>query len=305
MKIRARDAISLILFISVLAIAVYEWPRLWNNLYSIKWYWALSGLIFYFVNYLLRALRLKTISEKKLRMWPDALSSACLHGVASYILPLRAGDLTLPVILKSFSNTDLSEGTRILLKARVLDICALGIITLITALFLQVPISSTMRIIWIFAGIGMILFPAVIQFMGKFGKIKLPEKLHNILQSGKFARVNKQEIIQSLSIWMAIGTCLYCTARAIELPLGMGGIWFLITIQLPFQLVPVQGIANAGNHEGGWIAGLTILGFSVSEGLHFALISHSLLLLYVLILGIIPAFVHKTYDLKGSSTKII
>lgn len=44
--------------------------------------------------------------------------------------------------------------------------------------------------------------------------------------------------------------------------------------------------ANAGNHEGGWIAALAILGIPPSSALVIALASHALVFVYV----VIPAF---------------
>ena len=93
------------------------------------------------------------------------------------------------------------------------------------------------------------------------------------------------EVLESLVIWAALGTGLFCTARAVGLPLGFGETWILVTIGMPLQILPIQGIANAGNHEGGFVAGLAILGIPASEGLKFALTTHALVLFYVLMLA--------------------
>ena len=60
-----------------------------------------------------------------------------------------------------------------------------------------------------------------------------------------------------------------------------------LNTQLPLQLIPIQGFANSGNHEGGWIAGLALLGIPTSEAVDFSLTSHALLIIYVLALGIV------------------
>ena len=53
------------------------------------------------------------------------------------------------------------------------------------------------------------------------------------------------------------------------------------------QLIPVQGFGNSGNHEGGWVAALVLMGFQPDEALRFALTSHAVVLVYVLILGVV------------------
>jgi hypothetical protein len=100
-------------------------------------------------------------------------------------------------------------------------------------------------------------------------------------------------VIQSIGIWFAIGGCLFCAARAVGLALGPGDAVFLISVQFPLQLIPIQGFANAGNHEGGWIAALALLGVPASSGLIIALASHSLVFLYVVSLGGVSLFLKK------------
>jgi hypothetical protein len=72
-------------------------------------------------------------------------------------------------------------------------------------------------------------------------------------------------------------------------------VWLLISLQLPLQLIPVQGVANAGNHEGGWVAGLLIVGFSAQQAVEFALTSHVILISYVLVLGLVGLLTGRHY----------
>ena len=67
------------------------------------------------------------------------------------------------------------------------------------------------------------------------------------------------------------GRMFYCIVKAINLPIGLGDIWLIITIQLPLQMIPVQGIANTGNHEGGWIAALVLIGIPFAKALNLLL----------------------------------
>jgi len=110
-----------------------------------------------------------------------------------------------------------------------------------------------------------------------------------------FSSINYKEILNSLGIWAALGACFYCTARAVGLCIGMWDIWLLISIQLPLQLIPVQGFANTGNHEGGWVAGLALLGIPSSIGIEFALTSHALLFCYILMLALIAFISHNLH----------
>ena len=72
-----------------------------------------------------------------------------------------------------------------------------------------------------------------------------------------------------------------------QLPISPSDIAFLIAIQLLMQLMPIQGFANSGNHESSWAAALMLLGFPADLSLKFALTSHAIILIYVLILGLL------------------
>lgn len=280
-----RRLVAWLLAIIILGIIIHQGPKLWTALHKVRLHWVVAGMGCYSINYFLRAIRFRIIM-RQLRLWPDAVISACLHGFATYLLPFRTGDIALPVILKSLSNSNLIEGTKVLLKARLLDLSSLGIWILCAALLLKVEIPATIHIPWIIFGTGLIILPKAIKWVAEQGKLRTTGVMRRISEWGSVASITSQEFFISLGIWAAIGACLYCTARAVGLDLSIGGIWFLITIQLPLQLLPIQGFANAGNHEGGWIAALAILGVPVSEGLEFALTSHAIILLYVLLLGL-------------------
>jgi hypothetical protein len=89
------------------------------------------------------------------------------------------------------------------------------------------------------------------------------------------------------AIWLSIALGIWCIAAAIRLPIAAVDIVLLIALQLVMQFIPIQGFANSGNHEGGWVAALVLMGFPTGEALKFALSSHAVILIYVLIVGLI------------------
>ena len=292
-KKRVQGMLSLLIALGVLIITYYKGPVLLENLKQAKLNWIIAGLGCHFVNYIIRALRFKTISRQYLKIWPDTIHTACFHGFATYMLPFRTGDFTLPVILKTVSKTSLSEGGRILLKARLLDISTLGFWILLAATFSSIPISYSIRIAWFIVGVGMCLFPVIVKYLGKLWGKKFPRLFSRIEIFQTVYRFSGLEVLESLGVWAAVGMCFYCVVNAVGLQMGIGDVWLLITIQLPLQFIPIQGFANAGNHESGWVAGLMILGVSASEALKFALASHAILLSYVLVIGVFVLFTQK------------
>jgi hypothetical protein len=265
-----------------------------ESLKNVDVYWAIAGLGCYWINYLFRSMRFCTISENYLKLWPDAIKATCLHGLATYMLPFRAGDLTLPAILKSINNTSWTEGGKILIKSRMLDISTLGFWMICAAVLSRVKIPISFRAAWSVIGLIMLISPAMIGWLVSSG-LKMSSSVFRkyILHFQTVSEIKWQEVIQSMGIWIGIGGCLFCAARAVGLSLDLGDAVFLISVQLPFQLIPIQGFANAGNHEGGWVAALVILGIPTSNGLVFALASHALMFVYVVSLGAVSLFVRK------------
>ncbi len=285
--------LSLLLAAAVVALAVYKGPELLQAFARVRLEWVLAGVVFFAANYYLRAVRLTMLSPVPLRIWPEAVRAACLHGMASFLFPFRAGDLTLPVILKSENAIPLAVGTAMLVKARLLDVAAMGFWMLVAALILPADIPFAFRCGWLGLSLPMAAAPWILKGIGRLGSRFTTGWLGRM--AGAAARMNfsRLEILQSLAVWLSIGGFLFCATRAVGLELKIGEAWFLISIQLPLQILPVQGIAQAGNHEGGWVAGLALLGIPPAEGLNFALTSHALILVNILALGPVALLARK------------
>ena len=156
----------------IVAIAFVKSDSVIESLKNINVCWAVAGLGCYWINYLFRSMRFCTISENTLRFWPDAVQATCLHGLATYMLPFRAGDLTLPAILKSINNTSWIEGGRILIKSRILDVSSMGILMICAAVLTQVRIPASVRLSWMGIGIVMMFSPAIISWLISSGARK-------------------------------------------------------------------------------------------------------------------------------------
>jgi hypothetical protein len=285
-----KHLVSIALLLVVAVLFIRQGPKLLDALERVQLNWAVAGLGCYAVNYLLRSVRIYLLLKKKIRLWPDCVYCAGLHGFATYLMPLRSGDLTLPIILRSFARMDFFEGARVLLKARLLDLVSLGVWILIASSLVDIALPTALRKAWIIAGLGLIGLPLGIRLVAGITNRSANRILQQLASWGAIGALGKTELVISFGIWAAVGACFYCTTRSINLPLGFSGIWLLITIQLPLQLIPLQGIANAGNHEGGWVTALALLGVPTTEALNYALLSHALLLLYVLSLGPVALF---------------
>jgi len=282
-----KNLFSGVLAIGVFGLAFYYRDEIITALYGIRISWAVAGFICLLSNYYFRSLRLNVLSGNKLPVWPQGIYCTSVHGFVNYMLPLRSGDLSLPFLLKSLINMDLKNGAIILYKARLLEVFTLGIWLVGVSLFPTGETSPSIIIMMVVSGMLMILSPFLLK---KFFSL-------SILPFEKFQRAAKilaqtsnmkiSEIMLTCGIWASIAIGLWCITAAIQLPINVIDVVFLIALQLVMQLMPIQGFANSGNHESGWVAALVLMGVPSDMALKFALTSHAIILVYVLLIGLI------------------
>ncbi len=273
------------LALGVVGAAFYYGRELVDVLQRVDRLWLAAGLGCYVVNYFFRAVRLHFLSRRRIAIWPEGLHAACLHGFATYMMPFRSGELTLPLTLQTTAGLSLGEGSQMLIQARLLDLQALGLFTILAALRADGILGGPVRLIWLGVGCGLLVLPALTGLLGRAGRASQYDWIRRLSRFANYNPLAVTELLLSLGIWMAVAGCLFCAAHAIGLALAPIQVWLLITLQLPLQLIPLQGVANAGNHEGGWVAGLMLLGMPASNALELALASHAIVLFYVLALG--------------------
>jgi len=284
---RNKHIISGLLVLCVVGLAFYYRHDVITALQGIQASWAIAGFFCIFTNYCFRALRLYVLTGGRLKVWPDGIYCTSMHGFATYMLPLRSGDLSLPFLLKTTSAIELKEGAIVLFKARLLEVFTLGILFIVASIFpssiLPEPIIFTIAV----SGVLMMLSPLILKIL--FGLSILPFDIvrRAAKKLSQTSSMSLQEITLTIGIWLSIALGLWCVTVSIQLPLPLMDVFFLIALQLAMQLMPVQGFANSGNHESGWVGALILMGHPADAALKFALTSHAIILVYVLFLGLI------------------
>lgn len=110
---------------------------------------------------------------------------------------------------------------------------------------------------------------------------------NNKLKFSRSLKNSSDTICVTVAIWVFMYAGQLCVVRAMGLDLTLSEILFISAIQFPLQLMPVQGLANTGNHEGGWVTAMALMEFSTAQGLEYALVSHGILIVYVGFLGLL------------------
>jgi len=281
----SRNFISFLLAASVIGLFIFYRKEVSDAFKGISILWVVLGLTCFQINYLFRAARVHVLTKRRIAVFPEAIYCSSLHGFATYMLPMRAGELSLPLILKTTAGIELKEGAKILYRARLLDVLILGFWLIVAAIlpFSQLPI--TYKVCMAVLGLLMVSSPMVLgklsgRYLVNFKRISGMAKA--VAESSAF---DKTEIMLSVTIWIASAAMLWSIAAAMHLSLSLDELLFLVAIQLVMQLFPIQGFANSGNHESGWIGAMMIIGYPADISLQFALASHAIVLVFVLFLG--------------------
>ena len=257
-------------------------------------WWIGMGLGCYSLNYVTRAYRLRMLSQKHVSFFPAAVKSSCLHGSYSYFLPLRSGDLSLPLLLRFNAGLPLAQGGTILFRARLLDLFSLGLLLCGASLFSAPQLQPFVRGIFILSGVGLLVLPYGVIFLLKSGNNRLINALSKRVGDLTLTYPSFREMLVSLAVWFWTGCTTFCVIKSLAIPLNFMDVWFFAAIQLPLQLFPLQGVANTGNHEAGWLAALSLFGITPAEGLPLSMASHVIFICYVAVLGSIGLMLPST-----------
>jgi len=286
-----KHILSGFLLVGVLGMAVYHRHEVVKTLRGIEAVWAIAGFFCLLVNYCLRAVRFHVLTNSRLKVWPQGIYCVFMHGFATYMLPLRSGDLSLPFLLKSTIGLGLQEGAAVLLKARLLEVFALGLWFVVAATFPYSKLSKEVVLPMAACGVVMVASPFILKRL--LGLSVIPfEKVRTLAK--RFAQTGSMTLVEvtlTCCIWISIALGLWCVTFAIQLQLPLMDLFLLIALQLAMQLIPLQGFGNSGNHEGSWIAALALLGIPGDAALKFALTSHAVILVYVLIVGVMALII--------------
>ncbi len=283
--------ISIVLFLTIILLVVDNRRELLAILHKTEKNWLFGGFLCYLASYCLRSIRMNLYANDLKKKPLISFNITALHGFSTYFVPLRLGDISLPPLLRLYGNIPIIDGTRILIRTRILDLQGLGFFLLAATLYAPPFSEIPWRGIFFTTALMLMSVPYLLPILSKF-EFSTKTIYFSWLHNDMYQRSPRtSEVITSLSVWLFIGLTTFCIIRSIGLQLSFLDVWFVSTVQLPMQLFPIQGVANSGNHEAGWIAALGLFGIPPAESLPLALASHIILICYVSLLGTIAAII--------------
>ncbi len=243
----------------------------------------------------------------------DVAAIAAAHNMATYVLPARSGDASLPVYLRAQCGVPLRNGVAALVVSRLLDLA-----TLAAALGLACAWLSTGGAVevpgWM-AGAGGVLLAAgglalfvagradrivpVVQALVRgtglsrtragTGLLRIAGDTAEALRVAGRGRTLLRAGALTVLVWLGLFLMYAVLARGFGLPdtVDFAGATFGAGMAILTNLLPINAFASFGTHELGWAFGFGLVGVERDLALSTGLNVHLVQVLNVCLLGLI------------------
>jgi uncharacterized protein (TIRG00374 family) len=303
---------SILLSVAVIVyvVSALDWQVVYDVLVHLNWGWLFLAWLVFLFNYVLRTLRFRVLIYTLDVPFRKLFSVACLHGMFNYLMPARSGEVSFPLLLKLRLSISLTESAVTLVTARFFDFATVALF-LPAALIVFGHQLSPVFIYSAFAFCGLVAVsgggmlwlvrkPATpLSLTDRGGAMSQEKVLSRLIKRVQKVWVSligglrlidqrrqyKQLLLLTIGIWLCVYTNYYLIVHSMGYEISYLHIAVVTIIMVPTKLLPVQGFANLGTHELGWVAGLALFGRSRDVSLAIAVGSHVILLWFVLILG--------------------
>ena len=296
--------------LGALVIAV-EWTVGWEPLLS-PWRTlspllliALFGLTA--LSYVLRAVRVYDYFGPRFHgCFPTVLRLSMLHNTANNLLPMRAGEMVFPWLMRRYFGHGFLDAAAALLWIRILDLHFLALIGILI-LYLRDPSPIWWWTAPVWLG-GLLLF-LPLRGLAKDSRGQsasgLAAKLIRLVRRVLGAAPAQPGIIARVYLWTALTWTLKFTAFAVLLEHFLPvEFWRLLTGVMGAELssvLPFHGIAGSGSYELAVVAALAPLGVDPRLALAGAVNLHLFLLGSTLVLGGLALLLPETSVRAGGS----
>ena len=234
-----------------------------------------AGMI---VTYLLRALRVYyEFGDATRGRFAACLQLVLTHNALVNVLPMRAGELSFPVLLKREFGVPMMRSGGSLLWLRAQDAIILAALSVVV----WPGLDPSMRIAGVFLLVlGGVLLPHVAQrLLSQFSTGKLGTLCAALADSAHHARSGWLWTIANWAVKLTVLSQVFAQLLAADWQVGAAG---AVGGELA-AISPVQGVAGIGSYEAGAAAALKLSGIEWVDGLKAAFSLHLLVLASALV----------------------
>lgn len=298
-NVTRRSRLRLLVGVLLLLALVYAvehfigWGRLlepWRGV-GIAWLLAAIGLVYF--SYALRALRIHDYFPAETQgKYARCLKITLNHNLLNNLLPMRSGELSFPLMMRSYLEIPLLRASTALLWFRLMDLLALALIGVAAVggrFFTWIPALAACVSLVIFLFGFRLLRPALHWLDRRSGE------WHTRLTPLRAGLPRDQDLFRrswawTLLNWLAkLGVFAALLAVLGEIPppaAALGAIGGELT-----SVLPIHGVAGAGSYEAGIVAAMLPYGVPAKTSLAAAVNLHLFLLALTLAGGAVAYWI--------------
>ena len=301
---------NLIGFTFSLVVIVYivtklDWQVVIQTFTQLDFRWLAAAFGVYLINYVFRSLRFQTLLNLGSVPFRHLFGITNLYGMYLYLMPAKTGELSFPLLVKNRLNVPLPESTAILITARFFDFATVALFLPFVLVFFWDMLHPWVRIVvFLFIGGVFLIGVGFIWLVRQPARTQRLQQIHTadfhplvfrlwnsfimFIQSMQAIDQRKQYVrnwLITIIIWFCVQTTFYFIVLSLGESLSFYQVIVVSIIMIPMTLLPIQGFANLGTHEIGWVAAFSLFGYPETNALKIAVSSHIILLLFVLLLG--------------------
>jgi len=240
----------------------------------------LLSLLFYSLTYFLRAERFFLAFKRRIGRL-ELVAVMAVHTFFNNLLPMRAGELSLPLILKRLFGVEFQSSGGVLLFMRVLDLLSLSFLFSLSTVALalskgEAPLLYLSFIIFFVLVVASLFLFKLLRFLSK--RWIVFEGLFLIAKELSAFRALLKLFLQSLGIWLLKFFSFYFILKAAGLSFGFFETVFVSTFGEITSVLPLHSFGGFGTYEAGLVGGFKLLGLKTSYALTVAFYFHILLL---------------------------
>ncbi len=269
----------------------WGWSTILEQWQSWSWLEFVTVLMFMLLTYFIRGIRVWEYFRHQAQVGLMAsYKLTLLHNLANNLLPMRSGEASFPLLMKSYFGLSLSRTTGALLWFRLLD---MHTILLIGSAFWLASIGTNI-LTWM-AWFVFLLMPFAVlpakSFISNKILYRLPEKPGALLQKLLQGMPDSRRMLfrSALLTWAnwILKLCLFALVVLIFTNLSwlqamVGAIGGELS-----SILPIHAPGGIGTYEAGVIAGATLSGADAQQALQGGVNLHILLIIGTLVGGLV------------------
>lgn len=262
--------------------------------------------LLYYLTYFLRALRV-SIWLKNVLSLKDCFCVVSIHEMLAQLVPFRLGEVSFVLLIKRIAKIPLGRVVGVYLSVRLLDVFSI-LFSFVVGLFF-VEIFNSLKFNFKLISIILLFLFVSCSIIFLFLRERVFAFFEKQSQNGYlFGVVSKQVcsllvgfndlsfkrvglcIIISFLLWQIHFYILFFIFKNLSVCLSFQKVAVLSGMVAVSSVVPIPSFAGIGVIDGVWVALLVLAGVEKSLAISSIIISHAVVMLFYVILGVVGLF---------------